>query len=136
MRGGCIYVFCVHFLQIWSDSVQNWRSSGLGMSGEIPRSPTPPLQPRCPKSRLRRGKDEKWKSVSESRIGFSRPKPTCWTLPTLRAVPGVSRRYPRYVSTSEYTVANPRLSFALCTAGVAKYRHLWTDLASNVVPKG
>ena len=56
-EGGDIYRSCVHFLQFWADSLQNWRSPGSNVSKKIPSSVAPPIPGRLPKNRLRRRKD-------------------------------------------------------------------------------
>ena len=56
-EGGYIYRSCVHFLQFWTDSLQNWRSPGSNVSKKIPSSVAALIPGRLPKNRLRRRKD-------------------------------------------------------------------------------
>ena len=72
-EGGCISVFCVHFPQYWSDSVQNWRLTGSGTFQKDPSSPTSLLASKWSKSRLRHARTAtfgKWMTRSNGRRSF------------------------------------------------------------------
>ena len=69
-RGGYIYRSCVHFLQFWADSLQNWRSPGSNVSKKIPSSVAALIPGRLPKNRLRRRKDGCFRVSGNARSRF------------------------------------------------------------------
>ena len=71
--GGYIYRSCVHFLQFWADSLQNWRSPGSNVSKKIPSSVAALIPGRLPKNRLRRRKDGCLRASGSTRWRFHVP---------------------------------------------------------------
>ena len=131
-----MYGLCVHFLQILSDSLQNWRSLGSNPSKKIPSSVASLIPGRLMKNRFPRRKDGCFLVSGNARSRFLAPnvhvRASVRSLGYLEAVGG----YPGLIRCTDHLAVNAKPCFRSKEDRNSKKHNMHGDDSGNVGVNG